>query len=136
MLCNSYESTPSAVTTMFRMTVAGSALTLFHAHFIVENANWPLVDILSTSRYDSSTKQEEVSDEIASLHTSNFREDGDKERGALSNLIDRIAMLNPLAILSDRNDTVQKRFLRSAVRGRAWDLHAEKAEERANYIRI
>lgn len=55
---------------MFRMTIWASALTLFDAHLVVNNADWPQVDTLFSSQYDSETKERDISDDLSSLHVS------------------------------------------------------------------
>lgn len=49
----------------------------------------------------------------------------DSNKDTLGKLVDRVAMLSLLALPSDRGDIVQKRVLRSAVKGTKWGLHAE-----------
>lgn len=54
------------------------------------------------------------------------RKEGDTEKEALTELIDRIATLNPLSLPADRSDLAKRRILRPEVRGGDWVLHAEK----------
>lgn len=73
------------------------------------------------------TKQEEISDELASLKISDFRREGKNDKEAVTELIDRVAALTLLALPSGRSDSMQKRLLRSAVSGTQWGLHAERS---------
>lgn len=54
-------------------------------------------------RYDLIVKQDEVSDELVTIHIAAFRREDDGENEALSRLVDRIPTLHSLSFLSDRN---------------------------------
>lgn len=118
MLCDAYEVTSVNLTSMFRMTLAGSALTLIDSHFQIDQDNWQYVDALFRDRYDSVTKLKEVSDELTAMKISDFQESAKSEKDALTRLIDRLAALTPLALPSDRNDVMQKMLPKG---GRMWD---------------
>lgn len=114
---------------MFRMTLNGSALPLFNAHFVIDEANWSQVDVLFTQRYDLPTKQEEVSDELSSLNIEDFTKEEGADREALMQVIDQMETLYPLSIPSNRNDTMLKGFLRQAISGTEWALQAENGTQ-------
>lgn len=99
------------------MTLAGSAFTLFDSHFETDRHKWERVDALSINWHDSETKQEQVSDEPAALKIVEFQKDSKSKKEGLTKFVARMDMLTPLALLSDRNDVMQERFLRSDVRG-------------------
>lgn len=126
LLCETYEIVPENIPRLFRMTIDESALTLFDAHFEIDHTNWTTIDNLFTQRYDSTTKQEEVSDELTALKLEDFKNEKNDDKEALSKLVDRIAKLYQLSIPSDRNEAMQKRFLQRAVSGKDWALHADK----------
>lgn len=75
-------------------------------------------------------KQEEGSDELASLKISGFRKNDESKKNALSKLTNCIAIITPLAIPTDRTDIARKRFLRSEVCGIDWSLHADKGDKK------
>lgn len=99
---------------------------MFDIHFLVDEDDRNNVNTLLTNLYDSCTKQQEVSDDPAALRTGDFRKDALGEKEALRSLVDRIAVLNPTALPSDRNDTMQKCFLRSTVSRTDWELDDER----------
>lgn len=65
---------------MFRSTITSGLLTLFDSNFAINNANWPEVDAMLTSHFELQTKQEEISDEPASLCISVFRKEDNTEK--------------------------------------------------------
>lgn len=111
---------------LFRMTLAASAVRLSHVQFTINAVDWQTIDKLFMNCFDSSTKQEGISNEFASLHISDLCKEGDTEKEALNKAIDHKATLNALALQSDRNNMGQRRILRSAIHGKNWGLHAEK----------
>lgn len=126
MLCESYEVVLSSTTRMFRMTIAGSAVTLFDIHFSLDASTWPQVDTLFSNWSYSITKQEDVSDDLVSRRIATFRKDRDSDKDVLRRLISQISTLHLLAWQSDQNDIVLRRLLPSALRGAEWALHADK----------
>lgn len=121
--------TRSASTNMAR-TVPNDHWRHFTHSFRRPLCHWPLclasIDLLFTHRYDSATKQEEVSDELASLKLDDFKEEQDGEKEALSKLVATIAKLYPFSIPSTSNESMQWPFLKSAGSGLGWALHADK----------
>lgn len=114
-LCQSYKITAEHITRLFRMTLSGSALTLFDSHFVIDQINCAQVVDFFNKQYDSETKQEEMSEELRSLRIKKFRKEGSSDEEALESLVDCITTLYPLSLPSDRNNLMQKRFLRQAV---------------------
>lgn len=119
-LCVAYEVRLVNLKRLFRMSPAGSALTLFDRHFQIDQDNWQCVDVFFSDTYDSVMKQEEVSDELAARKISIFQRGANSEKDALTNP-------KPLVLRSDHNDIMKKRFLRTAVCEKEWDLRAERA---------
>lgn len=109
------------------MTLSGSALTQFDRHIHIDQDIWTNVDSLFTSRYNSFTKQEDVSDELASLMVTDFRKEGKNDKDVLTELIDRVATLTPLALRSDCRYNMQKTFLWSAASSSKCGIHAERS---------
>lgn len=62
---------------MFRATLPGSALKLFDNDFLIDQDIWPSVDWMFTRRYDSSIKQEEVSNELNTIGVKAFQTNED-----------------------------------------------------------
>lgn len=54
----------------FGRRLAATALPVFDNHFTVNAGDWQQMAVMSTSCSESSTKMEEFSDELASLHIS------------------------------------------------------------------
>lgn len=80
-------------TRMFRVTLDGSASTLFDYHFIIDQPNWPQRDQLFSHRYDAATKQEKLSYELSLLKLDEYRTDSRDEKEARTKLVDRFAKL-------------------------------------------
>lgn len=115
MLCNLYVIQPAKIPYMFWMALSDRAYILFDAHFVINEANWPMVDILFTQMCDSSIQKEEVFDELASLSIEDFKGDDHNEKKAFAKLLNWIITLHTLALLSYRNEIMQKIFLKEAV---------------------
>lgn len=105
------------------MTLVEGALVLFDSHFMVDQDSWQNVEALFTNSFDSATKQEEVSDDLAALKIEDYMLDDCSNKDAIKRLIYCIATSVPLALPSNRNDTLQKKFLKLAVNGTEWGLH-------------
>lgn len=70
--------------------------------------------------------QEEVSDELASIKTTEFRNGTPSKSIVLPKLMNTTTILTLLASPSGRNDMMQKRFLKTVVAGAESELHADK----------
>lgn len=123
--CASYEIPAEIITLMFCMTLSGSALTLLDSNFLINGDNSENVDALFISRFDSVAKQEEVSDELATVRVSDFQKDDENNKDGLAKLFDIITTLIPLSLPSDLSDSMQKIFLKGTLNGTDWALHAE-----------
>lgn len=86
------------------MTTNDNALTLFGVHFAFDHTDWTTIDHLFTQRFDPATKQGEVSDELTSFKLKYFKKTDYKK--VLSRLVDLIANLYLLSVLSDRNEAM------------------------------
>lgn len=65
-------------------------------------------------------------DELGSLKMDDCRKEDTTEKKALTKLVDWIVKLYPLLLTSDRNQAMQKRFLKRTVSGTLWALYADK----------
>lgn len=68
------------------MTTDDSALIFFDAPFAVVHTDWIAIEYMFTQRYDSKTKQEEVSGEMTLLKLNDFKVENNKEKKALIKL--------------------------------------------------
>lgn len=96
LLRKSHEVPPINITLIFRVTLKGNTLTMFHSHFLIDQDNWIILDTLFKNRYDSCTKQQEASNELATLQIGDFQKDDTSDKDALSKLTYRISRLPPL----------------------------------------
>lgn len=78
---------------MFRTILNGSTLTLFRTQFIIDQANWSKVDQLFILRYDYSTRQKKVSDQLASPNIESYQEKDVTDKDTLTKLVYQIAQI-------------------------------------------
>lgn len=104
-----------SITSSFRINHARSALKLFESQFLLDQDNWDNFDMQFTKHYDSFILQDEVSDELANLQNLDFLKEENNGKDALTNLVDRIATIDPLPLKSDGSDTMQKRVLKGVA---------------------
>lgn len=88
---------------MFSATFKESALTLFNNHFLTDQDNRVSAYAHFLNRYDSYTKQQEVSDDLPSMMIGEFRSDTSSMQSETAEPIDRINMLAELSVPSGRN---------------------------------
>lgn len=118
-------------THMLRLRLQRTALTLFDAHFAVDEPNCQRLDDLFSSRFWPRTKLEQAFDDFVSLRIAHFRKNK-RQKEASGNLVDVISKLNPLTVPSDRNAVVQKRLLKQAVDGTDWSILHETATKKSS----
>lgn len=94
---------------IIRLTLSGSALTLFDSYFVVKEPNCPQCMGLYTERLASITKKEEVSEELTTLRIEYFRKE---EKEALVKLVYEITKRYPLSFQTDLNEAMEKPFLK------------------------
>lgn len=90
MLYDSYEGQCFVMARLFWMTLCGSDLTFFDAHFLIDQVTWPQVDDLFLQMYNSIVRPEGVADELSLLCKMEHRREDDIEEEALTMLVERI----------------------------------------------
>lgn len=133
LLCQFYGVTAENITQTFRMTLSGSALTPFNSHFVIDRPDWAQVVDMFSKRYGSVTKQDEISKKLSSLRIEDFRKEGGSNKEALGDLSDRIATLYPLSLPTDRNDMMQKIFLKRLLGEQVGVFMQKKIQKKESY---
>lgn len=90
-------------------------LTLFEAHFTVDEPSWMQVDHLFSNRFCTCTKHEDVSGEIALLHNTQFKKENIKYKEAFEKLVDKLSKLISPTFLLHINKVVLKKLIKQAV---------------------
>lgn len=66
-----------------------------------------------------------MSEELSTLRIEEFCKKEENENEGLVKLVDRIVKIYPLSFPTDRNEAMQKRFLKQTVSETEWGLHVE-----------